>query len=165
MVSSSDVLLTLGCVWSASTGHAPAHDTQHVDLWWQPAPSITEARAACLEARLCTGIYWNDRDRVFKMLGGAVTSHAAPPSLHASHYSVHTHACSVDNFRAQLRKSRHNVVFVVTTVPRTRLGARNRDGTSYFSTHLRSLLSQVGADKTAHIVQSITAAAAAQICA
>ena len=55
---------------------------------------------------------------------------------------MHTHACGVEDFRRKLAKGGHNVVFVVTTVPRKRPGARNRDGTSYFSAHLNSMLSQ-----------------------
>ena len=142
MVAASDVLLTLGCVWSASRGHAPDPVVQHVDLWWQPAASLEAARDACLSARgVCTGVYWNQNDGVYKMLSGAVTSAAAPPQLRDSH-SVHTHACSVDEFRRKLARSRDNVIFVVTTVPRTRPGAKNRDGTSYFSSHLDSVLSQ-----------------------
>lgn len=141
MVAASDIMLTLGCVWSVSRGHAPAPDVQHVDLWWQPAASLAAAREACVSTQMCSGVHWNDADGVFKMLSGAVASFAAPPQLRSSH-SVHTHACSVDEFRRKLARSGDNVVFVVTTVPRTRTGAKNRDGTSYFSSHLRSTLSQ-----------------------
>lgn len=141
MIAASDIMLTLGCVWSVSRGHMPAPDVQHVDLWWQPAKSLAAAREACVSTQPCTGVYWNDADGVFKMLSGAVTSFAAPPQLRSSH-SVHTHACSVDEFRRKLARSGDNVVFVVTTVPRTRAGAKKRDGTSYFSSHLRSTLSQ-----------------------
>ena len=141
MVAASDILLTLGCVWSVSRGQAPADDVQHVDLWWQPAASLEAARGECVQSRLCTGVYWNEADRVFKMLSGAVTTTSAPQPLRHSH-SVHTHACSVDEFRRKLMRSGANVVFVVTTVPRTRGRARNNDGTSYFSSHLKSVLSQ-----------------------
>ena len=124
-----------------SRGQAPADDVQHVDLWWQPAASLEAARGECVQSRLCTGVYWNEADRVFKMLSGAVTTTSAPQPLRHSH-SVHTHACSVDEFRRKLMRSGANVVFVVTTVPRTRGRARNNDGTSYFSSHLQSVLSQ-----------------------
>ena len=41
MVAAADFL---GCVWSASHGNVPSPEVQHVDLWWQPAASLTAAR-------------------------------------------------------------------------------------------------------------------------
>jgi hypothetical protein len=111
-----------------------------MDLWWQPAGDIGAAQTQCLATPPCSGVYWNDVDNVYKMLSGAVQSTPAPASLQSTH-SLHTHACNVDDFRARLQASGHSVVFVVTTVPRGGV-ARNRDGTSYFSTHLDSVLKE-----------------------
>ena len=60
MVSPADVLATLGCVWAAAAASSPAPRTAHIDLWWQPAPSLDDARSACAATTRCTGVWWND---------------------------------------------------------------------------------------------------------
>ena len=51
MVSPADILATLGCVWAAAATSSPAPRTAHIDLWWQPAPSLQDARSACAATR------------------------------------------------------------------------------------------------------------------
>ena len=140
MATAADFLLTYGCVWTAFQGATPTADVQHVDLWWQPAASLAHAREACVASRLCTGISWNEADKKFKMLSGAVTHQAAHSTLRPTH-SVHRHACSVEAFRRALKASGGTVVFVVTTVQKRRANAKLH-GVPYFTLHLDSMLPQ-----------------------
>jgi hypothetical protein len=39
-----------------------------------PGSGVATLRHACVATQLCTGVYWNEPNGVFKMLGGAVTS-------------------------------------------------------------------------------------------
>ena len=132
MVSPADILATLGCVWAAAATSSPAPRTAHIDLWWQPAPSLDDARSACAATTRCTGVWWNERDSVYRRLSGAVAAVDAR-GAHADAYSVHTNACDVATFREALAASGADVAFVVTTVPRK--GRGRYKGKTYFAAH------------------------------
>ena len=139
MVSPADILATLGCVWAAAATSSPAPRTAHIDLWWQPAPSLQDARLACAATTRCTGVWWNERDSVYRRLSGAVAAVDAR-GAHADAYSVHTNACDVATFREALAASHADVAFVVTTVPRK--GRGRHKGKTYFAAHLDTTLAQ-----------------------
>ena len=139
MVSPADILATLGCVWAAAATSSPAPRTAHIDLWWQPAPSLQDARSACAATTRCTGVWWNERDSVYRRLSGAVAAMDAR-GAHADAYSVHTNACDVATFREALAASHADVAFVVTTVPRK--GRGRYKGKTYFAAHLDTTLTQ-----------------------
>jgi hypothetical protein len=139
MVTPADVLATLGCVWAAATTSSPAPHTAHIDLWWQPAGSLDDARQSCADTPRCTGVWWNQRDAVYRRLSGAVSTSSARGD-HADAYSVHTNACDVATFRDALVHSKQDVVFVVTTVPRKGWGRYK--GKKYFAAHLDTTLTQ-----------------------
>jgi hypothetical protein len=139
MVTPADVLATLGCVWAAATASSPTPHTAHIDLWWQPAGSLDDARQSCADTPRCTGVWWNERDAVYRRLSGAVSTSSARGD-HADAYSVHTNACDVATFRDALVHSNQDVVFVVTTVPRKGWGRYK--GKKYFAAHLDTTLTQ-----------------------
>ena len=118
---------------------SPAPRTAHIDLWWQPAPSLDDARSACAATTRCTGVWWNERDSVYRRLSGAVAAVDAR-GAHADAYSVHTNACDVATFREALAASGADVAFVVTTVPRK--GRGRYKGKTYFAAHLDTTLAQ-----------------------